>query len=66
MECGLNQTCETCDNGPCKIYNLDMPDAIDIRNYLFPTTELVKNIGCDLNGSAWFAEIDLSRGVLLL
>lgn len=27
MGCGLDQTGEICDNGTCKIYNIDMSDV---------------------------------------
>ncbi len=64
MGCGLDQTCEYCDNGTCKIYNVDMPDVIDIRNQLIPPTKRVKNIACDLNDYAWFKEIDASSGAV--
>ncbi len=28
LGCGLDNTGRTCDNGRCKIYNLDFPDVI--------------------------------------
>lgn len=30
--CGLDQIGEACDNGKCKIYNIDMPNVIEVRN----------------------------------
>ena len=60
--CGLDETGESCDNGKCKIYNLDMPDVIDARNALIPAQERVKNIGCDLNDTSWFDKIDDEDG----
>ncbi|MCR4842008.1 MAG: class I SAM-dependent methyltransferase, partial [Eubacterium sp.] len=38
MGCGLDQTAENCDNGSTHIYNLDMPDVIELRNRLLPET----------------------------
>ena len=62
MGCGLDQTGENCDNGTCKIYNLDMPDVIEVRNKLIPSKERVKNIACDINDTSWFQKIDDSDG----
>ncbi len=62
MGCGLDQTGEVCDNGTCRIYNIDMPDVIAIRNQMIPPAERVKNIACDLKDPAWFDEIDNSGG----
>lgn len=64
LGCGLDQTAENCDNGTCKIYNLDFPDVIAIRNKLLPTSERVKNIAADLNDTTWFEQIDASNGVV--
>lgn len=36
LGCGLDLTGESCDNGSCKIYNLDFPDVIALREQLFP------------------------------
>ena len=32
LGCGLDQTAENCDNGECKIYNLDLPDVMKVRS----------------------------------
>ena len=36
LGCGLDNTGRTCDNGRCKIYNLDFPDVIALRQQLLP------------------------------
>ena len=36
LGCGLDNTGRACDNGSCKIYNLDFPDVITARNELLP------------------------------
>ena len=36
LGCGLDNTGRTCDNGRCKIYNLDFPDVITLRQQLLP------------------------------
>ena len=64
LGCGLDNTGRFCDNGKCKIYNLDFPDVIAVRNKLLPAGEREKNIACDINDISWFEEIDASDGVV--
>ena len=64
LGCGLDSTGRACDNGSCKIYNLDFPDVITVRNELLPAGEREKNIPCNLNDAAWFDEIDASGGAV--
>lgn len=64
LGCGLDSTGRACDNGSCKIYNLDFPDVIDVRNELLPAGEREKNIPCNLNDTAWFSQIDASGGAV--
>ena len=64
LGCGLDSTGSSCDNGSCKIYNLDFPDVIRVRNELLPAGEREKNIPCDLNDTSWFAQIDASDGAV--
>ena len=64
LGCGLDSTGRACDNGSCKIYNLDLPDVIAVRNELLPAGEREANIPCDLNDTAWFSRIDASGGAV--
>lgn len=64
LGCGLDQTAENCDNGLCKIYNVDFPDVISVRNELLPETDRVKNVAANLNDTRWFDEIDDTDGVV--
>ena len=64
LGCGLDSTGRSCDNGSCKIYNLDFPDVIAVRNELLPAGEREENIPCDLNDTAWFSQIDASGGAV--
>ena len=64
LGCGLDGTGRACDNGSCKIYNLDFPDVIAVRNALLPAGEREENIPCDLNNTEWFKEIDASGGAV--
>ena len=61
---GLDDTGRRCDNGTCRIYNLDFSDVITVRNQLLPAGERETNIGCDLNDTAWFDAIDARDGVV--
>ena len=60
----VNLGCGLDDNGSCKIYNLDFPDVIAVRNELLPAGEREENIPCDLNNTEWFAKIDASGGAV--
>lgn len=64
LGCGLDSTGRACDNGSCKIYNLDFPDVIAVRNALLPAGEREENIPCDLRDTAWFERIDASDGAV--
>ena len=64
LGCGLDCTGRSCDNGRCKIYNLDFPNVITVRNELLPAGDWEQNIPCDLNDTAWFSQIDASNGAV--
>ena len=64
LGCGLDSTGRSCDNGSCKIYNLDFPDVIAVRNELLPADEREENIPCDLNDTEWLEKIDASGGAI--
>ena len=66
LGCGLDQTAENCDNGKCRIYNLDLPDVIAVRNELLPENGRIRNIAADLNDRRWFDKIDAENGVCFL
>ena len=64
MGCGLDQTGRACDNGTCKIYNVDMPDIIAVREMLAPANERELNIASNLNDFAWMDAVDGSGGAV--
>ena len=64
LGCGLDSIGRSCDNGSCKIYNLDFPDVIAVRNELLPADEREENIPCDLNNTEWLEKIDASGGAI--
>ena len=66
LGCGLDTTCESIDNGKCRIYNLDMPDVIETRNALLPPNDRTVNIACDLNDHTWADQIESSDGVCFM
>ena len=53
LGCGLDNTGKACDNGSCKIYNLDFPDVIALRQQLLPAGEREKNLAFDLKDPRW-------------
>ena len=58
LGCGLDSTGRVCDNGCCQIYNIDLPDVIELRNRLLPAEEREKNLALDLNNFRWMEAID--------
>ena len=64
LGCGLDSTGKACDNGSCKIYNLDFPDVIAVRNELLPAGDREQNIPCALNDTAWFSKINATGGAI--
>ena len=65
LGCGLDNTGRVCDNGSCKLYNLDFPDVIAVRNELLPAGPREENIPCDLNdAAAWLGKLDVSGGAI--
>lgn len=64
LGCGLDDTGRHCDNGTCRIYNIDYPDVIEVRNDLIPPDAREVNIACDLNDISWFLAIDASGGAV--
>ncbi len=64
LGCGLDDTGRHCDNGTCRMYNIDYPDVIEVRNNLIPPGAREVNIACDLNDISWFQAIDASGGAV--
>ena len=58
LGCGLDQTGRSCDNGQCRIYNVDLPGVMAVREALLPAGEREKNLAADLNDFSWFDAID--------
>lgn len=64
LGCRLDDTGRSCDNGTCKIYNLDFSGVIAVRDALLPAGDQEENITCDLNDTSWFRRIDASGGAV--
>ncbi len=64
LGCGLDDTARRCDNGACRMYNLDFPEVIAARNQLLPAGEREQNVACDLNDFSWMRQIDASGGAV--
>ena len=58
LGCGLDQTGRSCDNGQCRLYKIDLPDVMAVREALLPAGEREKNLAADLNDLSWFDAID--------
>lgn len=64
LGCGLDQTGRNCDNGSCRIYNIDLPEVIKLRDRLLPAGEREISLAADLNDWSWFDKIDSSGGAV--
>ncbi len=64
MGCGLDQTGRACDNGVCRICNVDMPDIIAAREELATVGERERNVAGNLNDYAWMNEVDGGNGAV--
>ena len=58
LGCGLDDTGRACDNGMCRIYNIDLPDVIALRNRLLPAGGRERNLALDLRDPQWADAID--------
>ena len=58
LGCGLDNTGRACDNGSCKIYNIDLPEVTRLRNRLLPAGPRERNLALNLNDPAWMDAID--------
>ena len=67
LGCGLDNTGRVCDNGQCSIWNIDLPDVIEIRERLLPAGEREKNLAVDLNDPHWMEAVraDPADGAVL-
>ena len=59
LGCGLDHTGRTCDNGVCRLYNIDLPHVMAVREVLLPAGERERNLVADLNDFSWFDDIDV-------
>ena len=46
LGCGLDSTSRSCDNGQCRIYNIDLPDVMAVREALLPRRGAGGKPGC--------------------
>ena len=67
LGCGLDNTGRACDNGQCSIWNIDLPDVIEMRDRLLPPGEREKNLAFDLKDPYWMEAIhtDPADGAVL-
>ena len=67
LGCGLDNIGRACDNGQCSIWNIDLPDVIEMRDGLLPPGEREKNLAFDLKDPYWMEAIhtDPADGTVL-
>lgn len=67
LGCGLDDTGRMCDNGRCRIWNLDLPNVIGLRNRLLPERERERNLAVNLLDFRWMEEVEMDpqAGVIL-
>ena len=65
LGCGLDSTPRNCDNGQCRIYDVDFPDIIEARSQIIPAGEREEYIASDLTDHTWMDKIDGSQGVVM-
>jgi len=58
---GLDTTFSRIDNGKILFYNLDLPDAIEIRTKFIPETDRQKCISKSVFDYSWFENVKFSR-----
>ena len=62
LGCGLDNTGRACDNGRCSIWNIDLPDVIELRDRLLPPGEREKNLAFDLKDPRWMDAVRADPG----
>jgi O-methyltransferase involved in polyketide biosynthesis len=58
LGCGLDTTFERVDNGRLRWYDLDLPDAIALRERYIAPTERRRSVARSLLDDAWMSEIE--------
>lgn len=61
LGCGLDDTGRRCDNGQCRIFNIDLPDVIALRDRLLPPKNREVNVAFDIKDTSWFEILDSCR-----
>jgi len=65
---GLDTTFFRLDNGKITMYNLDLPDVIELREDLIKETKRNQNIACSVFDEEWTDQIDFSddKGIFFI
>jgi hypothetical protein len=64
LGCGLDETGKACDNGLCRIVNVDFSDVIAVRKKLISKQDREENIACDLKDYLWMDKVDGTEGAI--
>jgi O-methyltransferase involved in polyketide biosynthesis len=64
--CGLDTTFERVDNGRLFWYDLDLPDAIELRRKFIQESDRRKFLPCSFLDECWFNQIKVHQNVFLM
>ena len=64
LGCGLGETGKACDNGLCRIVNVDFSDVMAVRKKLISKQDREENIACDLKDYLWMDKVDGTEGTI--
>ena len=64
--CGLDMLAEDLSDHECTIYNLDLPDVIELRHRWVPKADNEIDLPYSATNHEWLSKVDASRGVIAL
>ena len=62
--CGLDMLAEDLSGHECTIYNLDLPDVIELRHRWVPKADNEIDLPYSATNHEWLSKVDASRGVI--
>lgn len=64
--CGLDDRFSRVDNGRIEWYNIDLPDAIEVRRRVFSESAREHMLGCDILDAGWTGGIAKDKTVIVV
>ncbi|APR88575.1 Phosphoribosylamine--glycine ligase [Minicystis rosea] len=65
LACGLETQCLRCDDGRVRWVGIDVPEVIDVREQLIPSTERRRHLRQSALDLSWMDAIDPAKGLLV-